>query len=150
MTNTMEKLYTAGALIGVILICFDVFWSGLSANPSYAGNYTNINSNPYFAQISASSASFSSSEQQIQQAFKGMQSPIQSTVILSVLSLVAFTMFQVIETVITLPISLMDIFSASLSVIGAYINVSVLAGALVLLFIVRGIFGILRDQGAVR
>jgi hypothetical protein len=150
MSNFMEKLYAAGALVGVLLICFNVLWSGLSSNPSYYGNYTNVSTDVNFQKISADSIQFEQSAQQIQTALVGMSSPNPLTIMLSVLSLVAYTMFSVLVTVLKMPIVLIDIFVSSLAVLGGVIDIGVLSATLVLLLVLKAIFKILGDQGIVR
>lgn len=150
MTSFMEKMFAAGALIGVLLVCLNLFWSSLSSNSNYAGNYTNVDSDVNFHAMSNLSTSIASNSTSIQDSINNMQSPNLATAFLGVLSFVASTMFSILKTFLVLPITLMSIFSSSIAVLSPFINLSVFVNTLIAVFIVAGIFKILSDQGIMK
>jgi len=147
----MERLFAAGILISVAIISFNFFWGGLASNPEYsASNYTNVNQNADFKSINDSSTKIYSKAQDFQKLLEGLQAPGPGTIILSVLGLVSFAMFGVLTLVLTLPLILIDIMRASLNIFGGYISIAALTAGFILILMIRGFMGLLRDQGIVR
>ena len=144
----------AGILVSVVLISFNLFWQNLVSTPSYSGSYVNASAKPAFQNILGNSSSISSlitGKDGIQAQIQAMKAPSDPlTLILSVLSLVAKTLFAILILVLVVPIMLIDIIVSSLSIFGDYISIEALVGGFVLIFFIRGVMALFRDQGAVR